>query len=508
MVLVTAVGIAFRLARLDETLIGDELSTLFIVDGNDLGNVFTSVSSDAEISPPLYFILSWLTTKLGSAPELVRLPSLLAGVASIPLTYAVGARAVGRGAGLIAAAVMALSPFMIFYSTDGRAYAVAIFLLLVSTLAMLHAVEDGRVRWWVVYGAATCLAMYSHYTAAFVLGAQLIWLLWAHPQARRPALLANLAAAVLFIPWIPSLIADMDSPTVEILEVLQGEGLGDKVEAVEAWMIGLPYVSLSQVPSQAALVVALVALGLGIVWGLVRWWRSAPGRPQPSKGVLLVVALCLATPVAEALLLNLGGTDLFSARNLNASSAGLALTIGAVLASAGPAIGAILTIAVIGSYSVAAVRILDPDHQLVGTKTAAEFIDAEAASSDVVVDAVTFTPVPLTPLDTALPQTRREYRLNLPEGDPPFLPLKNTIPDTADVLPEAFAAASGNRLFLVARSQVLPPSAEHPNGAIRIAAGRSDDFGPAYPLPEGVSVVGTEPVPGYLDATITIFEVR
>ncbi len=123
-----------RLARYQQTILGDETSTLYLVKGNEpLRGDELDLHRDAEISPPLYFILAWLTTQLGSAPELVRLPSLIAGTVSIPLVYLVGARAVNRPAGLIAAAVMTLSPFMIFYSADGRGYAVAIALLLGST---------------------------------------------------------------------------------------------------------------------------------------------------------------------------------------------------------------------------------------------------------------------------------------------------------------------------------------------------------------------------------------
>ena len=67
----------------------------------------------------------------------------------------------------------------------------------------------------------SCAAVYTHYTAVFVLGAQLLWLLWAHPEARRPALLANLGAALAFLPWISGLIADLNSPTTKILGALQ-----------------------------------------------------------------------------------------------------------------------------------------------------------------------------------------------------------------------------------------------------------------------------------------------
>ena len=119
---------------------------------------------------------------------------------------------------------MALSPFMIFFSGNGRAYTLMIMLLAGSTIAMLLAERDrpqpvvGRLR------APSCLAMYSHYTAFFILAAQLAWLLVMRPGSWIPALVANAGAAVLFLPWIPGLRSDLDSPTTEVLEALQGTG--------------------------------------------------------------------------------------------------------------------------------------------------------------------------------------------------------------------------------------------------------------------------------------------
>jgi hypothetical protein len=41
--------------------------------------------------------------------------------------------------------------------------------VMLSTLAMLAALDDGRARWWVAYGACTCGAVYTHYTVVFAL---------------------------------------------------------------------------------------------------------------------------------------------------------------------------------------------------------------------------------------------------------------------------------------------------------------------------------------------------
>ena len=466
-------------------MLGDEVSTLYTVRGNSLGETIRAVSSDAEISPPLYFVLAWLASKLGSAPELIRLPALVAGVAAIPLTYLVGARTVGRTAGMLAATILTLSPFMIFYSTDGRIYSIAIALLLGSTLAMLAAVESGRRRWWIAYGGLTCLAMYAHYTSAFVLAGQLLWLFLAHPEARRPAVLANVGAAILFIPWVPSLVADTQSPTIDILAALQGSGFTAKRLAVENWAFGYPYLAPRIFPGVVALL--LGALGIAIALGATIWMRLrnrlvrpsvSRARPTASGGLALLIVLAAATPVGELLLLLLGGTDLFGARNLNTSSAGFTLAVGGLLSSAGPAIGSICAIAVLSCFTIGATKTLDDDFRTIGFKDAAQFVDSNARPADVVVDRISAaaTPVPLTPLDAYLPPTRKEYRLYLPTGPPPFLPFRSPVPDPDDLLGDAFARARGHRVFLVIPDLSIehgdrgePPAAlDLPNGQIGI----------------------------------------
>ena len=57
-----------------------------------------------------------------------------------------------------------------------------VVLVILSTLALLAGVDDGRARWWAANAACACAAVYTHYTAVGALGAQLLWLLWAHPE--------------------------------------------------------------------------------------------------------------------------------------------------------------------------------------------------------------------------------------------------------------------------------------------------------------------------------------
>lgn len=490
-VLLTLAALALRVRQYDLSLLGDELSTLSIVRDSGLRGVIDQVSSDAEITPPLYFTLAWLATKLGSAPELVRLPALVAGVASVPMLYLLGLRTVGRTPGLIGAFLMAVAPSMIYYSGSGRAYSLMLFLAIASTLAMLAAIRTGRTRWWVAYAAASVLAVYSHYTVVLVLAAQFLWLLWAHPEHRRPAFLANLAAGVAFLPWIPGLLSDFDSPTRTLLEGLQGQGVQAKRFALEQWVIGHPLVDLARLPGLADRLIVWAGIALatvvffaqriGTVSSLRQWARDH--RPA-----VLVLALALVAPVVEGILALLG-SDIFGARNLAPSWPGMALAVGALLTAIGPVWGGICGVAVLGGFLFAGGKSTDPGLVPTDYRAAAERIETEAGPGDLAVDLVStpyISPVPLTPLQLYIGDRTSRIALDHPVGPPPFLPGDPPVPEPGERLRSALTTASGGDLFIVA------PEAEVTVGGVD----RPEVSGNVVALPDGWQVVSRSSYPG------------
>ena len=69
-------------------MFADELSTHYVVTSRDLGDVISTVHTDAEITPPLYFAARVADdAPRADTAELLRAPSLLAGAAAIPLVY-------------------------------------------------------------------------------------------------------------------------------------------------------------------------------------------------------------------------------------------------------------------------------------------------------------------------------------------------------------------------------------------------------------------------------------
>jgi len=140
-------ALGLRLPSFSGALWGDELATNYVVNGFGVGDLGWILTHGKEATPPLFFVLTWLTRWFDDT-EGLRLVSLLAGLAAIPLTYLVGLDTVGRQAATVGATLVALSPFQIFYATEARAYELLMLLCLLATFALLRALRSGRTGWY------------------------------------------------------------------------------------------------------------------------------------------------------------------------------------------------------------------------------------------------------------------------------------------------------------------------------------------------------------------------
>jgi 4-amino-4-deoxy-L-arabinose transferase-like glycosyltransferase len=502
--LLTVVGAAVRVAVAHQSLFADELSTYWIVTTHDLGGVLSTVHSNAEITPPLYFVASWIGAQISHAPELIRAPSLIAGTATIPLVYLLGMRTVGRAAALVATALVTAAPFMVYYSTEARGYGVMMALTVLSTLAMLTAVDRGGARWWALYGVASAGAAYSHYTCVFVLAAQLGWLLLAHPEARRPALLANVGAGILYLPWITGLVKDFTSPTGKILSALSPFDAHTIRIVAEHWSIGYPYSSvagLRELPGTPALVLLAVGLVLAVAGALaaIRSRRPAMTR-RADQRLLLVLLLFLSVPAAEAAI-SAVTTHLFAVRNLAAAWPPFALLLGALLAAAGPRLRYVAALLVVAALAIGAVKMLEQRYSRPDYRAAAHFVERTAGPRDVVVDGTgVLSPGPLSGLDavTSLPQ--RTFRAGAPqEREHPFGLADPNVPSRRAIA-RAVAAAGGHSILMV---ELIPPTpGQSPRETVRSLMARSGTPPAPYRL------VDSRIYPGIVYLSVQTYERR
>jgi uncharacterized membrane protein len=120
----------------------------------------------------IYFLLVRAWIHVGDSEIILRLPSALFGVSSIPTIYVLARKFSNTTTGLAAAGLLAFSPTHVYYSQEARSYTLAIFLVLLSSYFFVLAVERGRRSDWVLWTVSSILAFYSHDFAALVLVAQ------------------------------------------------------------------------------------------------------------------------------------------------------------------------------------------------------------------------------------------------------------------------------------------------------------------------------------------------
>jgi hypothetical protein len=241
----------------------------------------------SDTSPPGYYLLlhGW-TRALGTSDAALRLFSIGWSLAGFPLVWSLARQTGGRTAALPACLLWTFSPLCVFYSTEGRMYA----LLLFCTLALMDLTL--RLRWvgsrpgllalWVAAGTAGLL---THYFFAFVWAAALVWLASNPGRCRRGSLGAAAAlTGLLVLPWYVHLPESLSSWRV-----------------TQHWLNQRPP---EYTPVRTPLLIPWSYLSIRGIWGVsptwdrinaaifaalaVLVWRSG-GRRAPAPGLWLLV---------------------------------------------------------------------------------------------------------------------------------------------------------------------------------------------------------------------------
>ena len=249
----TLVAFALRLDGIDQTLYADEDFTYYIVARNDLGGVWDAVY-ETSITPPFHYALAWLSLKLpGDDTVLVRLPSLVFGTALVPLVYALARQVGDRVGGLLAATLIGLSPIRHLVRRRGAGLCDDD----VPRRSLHHGPAPGarRGRPYLVGGpvVAGCAALWSHYTAVFVIVAQAAWAIWARRDQLRSILIAQGLMALGFLPWLPGFIQQRQNKAgVGIIGEFGPLKLGTVFELPLRTLVGHPYFGLRDFPARGA----------------------------------------------------------------------------------------------------------------------------------------------------------------------------------------------------------------------------------------------------------------
>ncbi|HWK17224.1 MAG TPA: glycosyltransferase family 39 protein [Solirubrobacteraceae bacterium] len=164
-------------------------------------------------SPPFYYMLLhvWMSV-FGSSEAQTHALSLVFALLAIPAGTWVAWSLAGRRAGLIAAVLFALNPFLTAYAQETRMYTLMALLGLLAAQGFIQGFVYRRRGYLVLFAAAQAVMLYTHSWGIFFgVGAAIALIpvlqLSDEPKAiLRDAVLSFGAATVLFLPWLPTLL--------------------------------------------------------------------------------------------------------------------------------------------------------------------------------------------------------------------------------------------------------------------------------------------------------------
>jgi len=341
----------------------DEANTALLVHlspGQMLGLI-----PQTESTPPLYYLVAWVWARgFGFGEAGLRSLSALAGVLVVPVAYGAAARLLGHQAGLIAAALTACNPLLIWYSQEARSYELLVLLTGVALLAFAYGRESPSERNLLVWAIAAALALATHYYAVVAIAPQAAWLAFEH-RRRRPVRIAVAIVVVCGLGLIPL-------------------ALSQHATGHNSWIANSPlHLRLAQIIPQfeigtgaptrpllkfLAMALVLIALGLLAIRG-----RAAERRPAALAGGLAIAGFILSLAFVVA------GSDALITRNIiSLLLSTVVLVAGGLAVTRARRVGVIVTVAlcaigVTAAVGVAAERNLRrPDWRLVARALGAQ----------------------------------------------------------------------------------------------------------------------------------------
>ncbi len=313
LVLIIFLGIILRVITLGhESVDGDELFSrrvaLLPID-----SMLDTVRNDL-VHPPLYYLLLKIgVSTLGASVIGIRLVSLVFGIATVALVAGIGILLPGaRHAGLIAAALLALNEYHIFYSQQARSYALYTFLagLLLCWVAVT-AERAPSTRSWVAGYVLMVLLVYTHYVGAiYVFWAVVALLVCSIPRRTKIfTLLVSGLAALTFVPWLITEVPIYHSKH-GIDRNLAWQGHPGFQALKQLWAVSIGVMDFNGATT--------LAFGLGAVLALAALKIRSPQRPLGDMPVLVTLASLATLPVLSIFFLSVWpfNLPLFGIRHL------------------------------------------------------------------------------------------------------------------------------------------------------------------------------------------------
>ncbi len=258
-----------------------------------------------ETTPPLFYCIAWVWARLfGFGEFALRSLPALAGVATVPVMYFATTKLVTRRAGVVAAALTACNPLLVWYSQEFRPYETMVLLSGAGLLAFAHARERPTTKALIAWAVLSALALANHYYAMLTVVPEAVWLLVIHRRDRslKAVVLAVALVAACGLALLPLAISQNSTGNASWIAPIPL--VPRLAQIVPEFLIGFqaPAARVLERLAEAAVLVAFVLLA----------WR---GTALERRGAVVAgtIAVC---GLALNLLLVAGGVDDLITRNV------------------------------------------------------------------------------------------------------------------------------------------------------------------------------------------------
>jgi mannosyltransferase len=323
----TALGIAVRFASLGiQSYHHDEVITAARVIPGEFEHMLRQVKG-SESNPPLYYVLAWAWAKAFGTGEIgLRSLSALFGAATIPVAYLIGRELASNRAGLIAAAVVAVNPMLIWYSQEARSYAVLVFFGTLALLFFVRALRSWQGRDLALWALASAFALCSHYFAVFAVAIEAVWLLVALRSMWRLVLPAVGAVVAVGLALLPLVSAQVNPTHIGWID---HSALSLRLfETGASFLAGETGHVIAEPPRERYALIPAVLIGVALLLVALR------GSPREKRGALLGLTVGLGV-VLLASAVALAGKDYIVERNLLPALVPLATVVAMGFAAGG-----------------------------------------------------------------------------------------------------------------------------------------------------------------------------
>lgn len=175
LILLTAIGSFLRFYNLGfNSLWLDEAVTYYYAT-LPFGELWDMLRNGSEFNPPLFYILESFMVYLGKDEFVIRLIPALAGIVTIPVVFWMGKEFSDRNCGIVSAALVTFSSFLIYYSQEARAYSLLLLFVVLSVVFFLKGMKSGRTIDWVLFGLFSSLGFWTHFYSIIVFGVLVAW---------------------------------------------------------------------------------------------------------------------------------------------------------------------------------------------------------------------------------------------------------------------------------------------------------------------------------------------